>query len=123
VSSEPGAGQIGFKGDFQTKQSSPSLVVRGRRGASATAALTCKFRCSLNARHYENFQRGSDRQSDRIDPDRIIIGPIDDTTEALDRFQLVARTAIEQEGEGYEIVMRVFHGRIATKLTLRPLPE
>ena len=73
--------------------------------------------------YYEQLRRGSENHSVQIGTDGITIAPVDcaDSRDALDRFQLVAKTAIEHDGEGYEICIRVYRGSLATLLTLKPL--
>ena len=77
----------------------------------------------MTASYYERFKRGSDDHSVRIGSNSITIAPVDGahSHEALERFQTVAKMAIEHEGEGYEILIRVYRGRLATLLTLKPL--
>jgi hypothetical protein len=73
--------------------------------------------------YYELFMRGSENHSVRIEKDSIAIAPVDfaDKHEALKRFQSVAKMAVEHEGEGYEIRIRVYHRSLATFLMLKPM--
>jgi hypothetical protein len=55
--------------------------------------------------HYDRFGRGSDRHKAMVNPDGLHLAPIDNTKEAIDRFQSVVNQVYAHEGDGYEVVI------------------
>ena len=55
--------------------------------------------------YYDTLSRGSDWHNAMINPDSLRLSPINDTREALQRFQSIVSKVFAHEGDGYEIVI------------------
>ena len=53
--------------------------------------------------HYERFSPGSDLHSVRHITGGMVLSPVNNTREAMERFQPIAREAFEHEHDGYVI--------------------
>ena len=52
---------------------------------------------------YERASKGSDRHRAIVNADSVQLLPIDGSPDAIERFQPIAREAIENEGDGYKM--------------------